>query len=448
MTTHYDTLVIGTGTAGYTAAYRLAAAGQRVAVADRQAYGGTCALRGCQPKKYLVAAAEALERAEALVDRGIAAAPRLVWADLQRAKRQFTDPVPDETRAGFEAAGIATLDGNAAFVAEDTLQVAENRFTADHFLIATGAVPRALTIPGAELLLTSDRFLELPRLPERILFVGGGYISFEFAHVAARAGAAVTILHRNDRPLAPFDIDMVAALLTATAAAGIRVVLNAADIHIQAEGGGRRVAWIGDAGSESCVVDAAFHGAGRLAAVDGLNPQTGGIAVSTGGVIVKNTLQSVSNPRVYAVGDAADTPYELAPVADREAEVAARNILHADGVTLAGAVVPSVVFTLPPLAAVGLTEAAACAQGAAMDVRQGSAAHWPSSRRIGQQHASYKVLLDPDSGSILGAHLLGHAAGEMINIFALAMQQQITAAQLKAMLWAYPTHVSDIKYML
>lgn len=448
MSTHFDTLIIGTGTAGYTAAYLLAEAGQRVAVVDRQPYGGTCAMRGCQPKKYLVAAAEALERADALVGRGIDAAPGMDWAALQRSKHRFTDPIPEDTRKGFAEAGIATLRGEAVFVARDTVRVGEDHYTAEHFIIATGATPRTLTFPGAELLLTSDDFLELPHMPARLIFVGGGYISFEFAHVAVRAGAAVTILHRNRSPLNQFDRGMVQALLAASEDAGIRVVLEAQRIQVEGSGDGRQVSWETPSGEETVLVDAVFHGAGRQADIAGLGLEAGGISFADGGIAVAQTLQSVSNPRVYAVGDAADTAYRLAPVADREAEVAAGNILSGKATPLDTSVVPSVVFTSPPLASVGLTEAAAQQAGVDVDVNQGDAARWPSSRRIGQRRAAYKVLLDSKSKTIRGAHLLGHNAGEMINIFALAMQQQLSAAQLKQILWAYPTSISDIKYML
>ena len=190
------------------------------------------------------------------------------------------------------------------------------------------------------------------------------------------------------------------------------------------------------------------HGAGRVADITSLQLDRGNVQYTQKGSRVNDYMQSVSNPSVYAVGDAADTPFKLAPVTDLQAEVAAQNIIDGNRISADYTAIPSVVFSLPPLAGVGLTEKQAQERGIRIKVNSGDASGWASSRRIGQKHGAYKVLLDPEGKRILGAHLLGHNAGEMINIFAMAIKFHLTTDDLKSVLWAYPTHISDIKYMI
>lgn len=449
MTTHhYDVVVIGTGTAGYTVAYACREAGRSVAIVDRRAYGGTCAMRGCQPKKYFVAAAEAVERTRSMTGIGIQGPAAIDWPALVRSKRAFTDRVPEGTREGFRKAGIDTYDGTARFEGPDTVVTdAGDRLRGGALVIATGAEPAPLGIPGEAHVVSSDDFMELERLPEEIVFVGGGYISMEFAHVAARAGARVTVLHRGERVLERFDGDLVARLAEASAAAGIRIHTGAPVASVERRGE-RFVVRAGEDGAVEATADLVVHGAGRLPVLDPLAPAAGGVAATPRGVTVNRHLQSVSNPRVYAVGDAADTPWRLATTADMQAEVAAAHILGDAGAAADHEAVPSVVFTLPPLAAVGMGEAEARDSGRPVRVNSGDPTRWPSSRRIGQQHAGYKVIIDRDTDRILGAHLLGHNADEAINVFALAIKAGLTTADLKRVLWAYPTHVSDLKYTI
>ncbi len=446
--TVYDAVVIGTGTAGYTLAYACSRAGKSVAVVDRQAYGGTCAMRGCQPKKYLTSAAAAVERVRAMAGIGVAGTAAIDWPALIRSQQAFTDPVPERTRTGFREAGIATYDGLARFAAPDTIVTDRgDRLRADHIVIATGAVPAPLKIPGEKHVLDSSAFLSLAHLPQHIAFIGGGYISMEFAHVAARAGARVTVLHSGSRILQPFDPDLVRQLETASEAAGIRILTKAPVQAVTAVNGAFTVN-AGKDGKIEETADLVIHGAGRIPDIEPLDCAAGQVETTTRGVTVGAFMQSVSNPRVYAVGDAAGTPLRLAPTADMQAETAAAHILGAQPAPVDYTNVPSVVFTLPPLAAVGLSEAQANTDGYRVRVNTGDPTHWPSSRRIGQRHAGYKVIVDEDTKKILGAHLLGHNADEAINIFALAMKAGLTTMDLKRVLWAYPTHVSDIKYTL
>lgn len=448
MDRHYDLVVIGTGTAS-GAASRCREAGWRVAVVDSRPVGGTCALRGCRPKKLLVSAAEAVHTPLDMAGRGVEPGGLAIdWPSLMRVKRGETDPLPDAFSEGYARAGIDVVRGRARFVGPTTLAVNGDRLTARHVLIATGARPVPLGVPGEEHLATSDRFLELDHLPRRLVFVGGGYISFEFAHLAARAGARVTIFHRGPRPLEGFDPDLVGLLVARTRALGVRVEVSAEVAGFERTGTGVVVVARSDGREQRVETDLAVHGAGRVPDLDDLDLDAAGIKRERRGVSVNPYLQSVSNPAVYAAGDAAASGPPLTPKAGHDADVVARNLLGGNHRTPDYEGIASAVFTVPPLAAVGLTEAAARAQGRRMRVRWEDTSSWFSARRVGETASGYKTLVDEETERILGAHLLGPHAAEVINIFAVAIRAGLRAPDLKQVLFAYPTGASDIPFML
>src|SRR5260370_14378460 len=223
----FDLVAIGTGTAASAVASRCRSAGRQVAIVDSRPFGGTCALRGCDPKKVLVGAAEVIDWGRRMEGKGIEAQQlRIDWQKLMRFKRAFTELVPKLRGEGFAKASIAAFHGRARFVGPSTVQVGEDVLEGRYVVIATGQRPADLKIPGEEHLTTSDQFLELDELPKRILFIGGGYIAFEFAHVAARAGSEVAIVHRGARRLPRFDAYLVDALVERTRELGVDVQLG------------------------------------------------------------------------------------------------------------------------------------------------------------------------------------------------------------------------------
>lgn len=440
MTKRYDLVVLGTGSAASTVASRCRAAGWRVAMIDSRPFGGTCALRGCDPKKVLIAAAEAVDWNRRLEGWGIGGdQPRIDWRELIRFKRSFTEPVPKQREASFARAGIVAFHGRARFVGPTTV----------HVVIATGATPARIGIPGEGYLVTSDQFLELDELPRRIAFVGGGYISFEFAHVAARASAQVTILHRDPRPLVGFDPDLVDRLVQKSLAVGIDVQLNTEVVGIEQAATGFTVHTSRSGARQALTADLVVHGAGRVPEIDDLDLPVAGVDRGPRGIKVNEFLQSVSNPAVYAAGDAAQSGGPpLTPVAGYEGKIVAANLLQGNHLKPDYSGIPTVVFTIPPMASVGLHEQAARAQNLRFRVNHQDTSGWYSSRRVGEDHSGFKVLIDEDSGRILGAHVLGPHAEEIINLFALAIRRGLSATDLKETVFAYPTHASDIQYML
>lgn len=449
MAESYDLIVIGTGAAGSGPATRCRAAGWRVAVVDDEPYGGTCALRGCDPKKVLVGAGDLVDWHRRMTDAGIAGDARIDWPALMRFKRTFTDPVPASREAGFQKAGIVTCHGAARFTAEDRLVVGDRELKAAHFVIASGAEPRRLDIPGEEHVRTSTDFLELDELPRRIVLIGAGYIGFEFAHIARRAGADVVVLGR-ERALAQFDQDLVQRLVAHTRALGVDVRLKAPVTAVEARGGGYRVHVQGADGDEAVEADLVVHGAGRVPKTRALDLGTAHVKTDErGAVAVNEYLQSVSNPRVYAAGDAALPPgsLPLTPVAAHEGLIVASNLLHGNRKTPDYRGIPSVVFAVPPLARVGLTEAEARNRQLAVRVKSEETGTWYSNRRVRETTGMFKTIVEEGTDRVLGAHLLGPHAEEVINLFALAIRHGLGAAALSHMIYAYPTSASDVAYM-
>jgi glutathione reductase (NADPH) len=374
---------------------------------------------------------------------------RIDWAELMRFKWSFTDPIPKAREDNFVQAGIAVFHGRARFVGRNAVQVGEDVLEGRHVVIATGAQPARLNIPGEEHLTTSDQFLEFDELPRRIVFIGGGYISFEFAHLAAHAGAQVTILHRGKRPLELFDPDLVDHLVSKTRRLGIDLQLETQAEAIGNISGGFAVHASAAGRKRTFEADKVVHGAGRVPEIDDLNLNLAGVEFEKRGVKVNEFLQSVSNPAVYAAGDAASTEgFPLTPVAAYEGRVVADNLLQGNHRKPTYVAVPSVVFTVPPLASTGLLERDARDRGLMFQTNYQNTSKWYSSRRVGEDCSGSKVLIEKGTGVILGAHLLGPQAEEMINLFALAIRSRLPAAELKEMVFAYPTHTSDVSYML
>ncbi|MFC1833509.1 dihydrolipoyl dehydrogenase family protein [Thermodesulfobacteriota bacterium] len=447
MNSSYDLLVIGAGSGGYAPAMECAKEGRRVALVESGYFGGTCPVTGCNPKKVLVQAAEAVERTRMISNAALSGAVHIDWPRLIAFKRSFTDPIPKAREQSFKNAGVDTIHGRARFTGRNSVRVDDTEIQAEHIVISTGSKPRELRMDGANLVTTSDQFMETTSLPGRVTFMGAGYISMEFAHVAAVAGARVTVIGRGPRPLAGFDADLVDLLANGLRAAGITILDNTEVESITREADTLVVHCRADK-SLDVETDMVVHGAGRVPNLDGLDLKRGSVEYGPKGVVVNEYLQSVTNPAVYACGDCADSGLPLSPVAEMESVIVAHNLKNGNTLTADYTATPYVVFTNPPLAGVGMTTETVKASGRAFDEKFEDTSESVSSRRIGNRIAGYKVLTERDTGLILGAHIIGPHAEEVINVFALAMRYGLKAGQLKRSIWAFPTSCSAVEEMV
>lgn len=412
-----------------------------MAVVDRLPFGGTCSLRGCVPKKVLFSGAEAVAHARMLAGKGVSGSCSLDWPALMAFKRTYTEPTPERMESWMHDLGIETLHGTATFISADGLTIDGEGATAAAIVIATGAKPAPLGIPGEEHITTSTGFLELEEMPQRVVFIGGGYVSFELAAIARHAGAEATILHRSSEVLGGFDRSLVQKLVARYRSLGIEVLTDSPVRRVRRS----RKSFAVEAPQQRIEADLVVHGAGRVPDLAALNPEAGGVAVGPGGVRVDRHLCSISNPRVWALGDAAEAGMPLTPVAGAQGEVVAASILGGR-VEYCDADTPSVVFSDPPLTRVGL-EAEAAVPGSGLERRDFDMGSWLSQTRVGNDTAGAVLVVDVATDTIRGAHILGVGAEELVNLFTLAIKFGLTLAELRTVTWTYPTFAYEINYL-
>ncbi|MBK4733007.1 dihydrolipoyl dehydrogenase family protein [Noviherbaspirillum pedocola] len=448
MAKQYDLVVIGAGTAAMVAAMRVRAAGWQVAVIDFRPLGGTCALRGCDPKKMLIAGASAIDHVQRMRGNGVVGDAHIDWEKLMAFKRSFTDPVPEKNAQRYTDKGIDTYHGRARLTGRNSLEVDGEALDSKYILLASGAEPVKLNIPGEEYLIDNEGFLALESLPRRIVLVGGGYIAAEFSHIAARAGANVTILQRGDRMLKGFDADLVAWLMEKFQALGIDVRTKTSVEAVEKIGANYRVHASTNGRKVTIDADLVVHAGGRSPDLESLNLVAAGVTTKNGKLELNDYLQSISNPAIYAAGDVAQKGPPLTPVSSHDAKVVAENLLKGNHQRPDYRGVPSVAFTIPPIARVGLLEQEARAQGLKFRIQSEKASTWFTARQSAEPVYGFKVLVEETTERVLGAHLVGPNADEVINLFALAIRHELTAQNLKSTIFAYPTGASDIGYML
>lgn len=441
----YDTIIIGTGTAGLTAAGILANNGKKVAIVDNRPYGGTCALSGCQAKKYFVNNTHTVAETRALIGKGYTTSAVTNWSQLQEFKSEFTSNVTKNTNQSLKNKGIDRYIGSAVFKNAKSLSVGVGSkiITANSFIIATGASAVPLNIKGSVMPHDSDDFLELKDVPKSIVFIGGGYISLEFAFIAAISGSHVTVLQQIDSFITAFPQSLVQPVIESAKEQGIHMITGVDVSSIKEVTGGYRVSTLNHGDFDADYVMAAI---GRVPKIYELNLDAIGVKYDRKGIITDEYMQS-SVEGIYAAGDCVSSKM-LAPVADMEAIAAASNIINNKSKLVDYNSIPSVVFTYPQMASVGITLDEALAQERKVTVKRGSGRGWMNYRRLKSKHIYYETITDVESGKLLGAHIVSPHAGDIINLFALAIKNGLLSSSLKDLPWAYPTYTSDIKYMV
>ncbi|CAM4091087.1 dihydrolipoyl dehydrogenase family protein [Gillisia hiemivivida] len=446
----YDVFVIGTGTAGKKVATACVKEGWKVAIADSREFGGTCSNRGCDPKKVLLGLTEIIDRAHKMKGFGITKMPEFSWEDLMAFKETFVDAVPAATEKDFEKLGVTMFHQSPKFLDKNTLSVEGKTIIAKKIVIATGQRPMELKIPGREHAIVSDDFLNLKHLPENMIFVGAGYIGMEFAHMAARLGVKVTMMDIASRPLTNFDEDMVGYLVTASEKLGIKFIFNAEVSEIEKLRKNYRVTAKQDGKEISEKAELVINTAGRVPSIEELDLEKGKVSFSKKGVSVNKYLQNPTNENVFACGDVSDSEgLPLTPLSSQEALIVIANLLNPNKPEEVNfPPQPSIVFTLPNIASVGLSEKEAKEKGYNYRLEHKLVPTWFNAKRVNTEEYAYKTLVDKKTDLVLGAHLIGPEASEIINMFVMAMCGKLTCKELKTMIYAYPTWGNDIKGMV
>lgn len=424
--TTVDLIIIGAGPGGYEVAAAEAARGRKVVLVERDLPGGTCLNRGCIPTKCLCAAAGTVLVVADAAEFGVDVAGFTpVYARAAERMRAIVDGLRQDVRGVLR--GVQLVEGEARFNADGNVAVRladgiDEVFCAPTVLIATGSKPTLLPIPGAELAMTSDDFLQLDTLPENVVVIGGGVIGLEFASIMSAYGVEVTVVEFCKEVLPPFDADIAKRLRSYLSRRGIKFVMGAAVTGIAAsDGDGYTVTYRGKKGDETVETRAVLMAVGRRAVLpEGL--VEAGIEVSPRGFIVTDSRMQTTRPGVYAVGDC-NGRMMLAHAATAQAEVALGADINLD-------VVPAAVFTTPEAAMVGMTEAQAkeagmdCAVGKAMFAGNGKA------RAQGEPDGFVKVIIDRATGRLLGCHILGPHAADLIAEPALAIANGLVAGDI------------------
>jgi glutathione reductase (NADPH) len=436
----FDLFVIGGGSGGVRCARIAASHGARVAIAEEQHWGGTCVNVGCVPKKMLVQAAEYGAWARDAAGFGWSGmAPSHDWQALIAAKDHEIARLNGVYVKLLEGSGVTRFDARATFIDPHRLQVGERTISAARIVVATGGTPIWPDIPGAERGIVSDNAFFLPALPRRVVLVGGGYIGVEFAGIFAGLGAEVDLLYRQDLPLRGFDDEFRVAVADALVAQGIRLHPSVLLDRVEGIGGSKQL-HLSD--GRHFDADSVFFAVGRAPNTAGLGLERADIVPAPNGAIPVDDNYATSQPHIFAIGDVSNR-LNLTPVAIAEGHTLADRLFNASYPrTWSFAPVPTAVFSVPPLATCGLTEAQAAALGPA-DIYVASFTpmrHVMSGR---QRKTLIKLIVDQASQRVIGAHMLGDDAAEMMQAIGVAMTAGATKQDFDRTIGIHPTSAEE-----
>ena len=441
----YDLFVIGAGSGGVRASRIAASLGARVAVAESHRAGGTCVIRGCVPKKLLVYAAHFHEDFEDARGYGwTVPEPTFSWPALIEAKNREIARLEGIYEKLLASAGVTLMHGRATLADAHTVELNGKRITAKYLLIATGGWPVKPDIPGAELGITSNEAFELKELPRRVLMVGGGYIAVEFAGIFKGLGAEVTLSYRGEEILRGFDDDVRKHLRTEMEAKGIKVLREHQLAAIEREGGALRVR--AGNGAPDLTVDAVMFATGRTPNTANLGLPQAGVTLDAGGTVVVDQYSRTSVDNIYAVGDLTNR-VQLTPVAIREGQAVAQTLFGARPVSVTHNNIPSAVFSQPPVGTVGDTESQAIAKYGKVEVYQST--FRPMKHTLsGRSEKTYmKLLVDAASQKVVGAHMVGPDAPEIIQGIGIAVVAGLTKQQFDETVGIHPTAAEEFVTM-
>lgn len=445
---HYNVFVIGSGIAGQTAAKICNENKLSVAIADNREYGGTCANRGCDPKRLLLQFSQLVYKSQNLKKHGVQKLPKLDWKKIQKFRKSLADPIPPNTEEQLKALDISLYHQSPKFISNTEIEVEGKRVSADYVVIATGNIPRKLDIDGEEYLKVSEDVLALKKIPKSITFIGSGYIAMEFACMLATLGSKVTILERDSTALSGFDQYLVKKLVAKLEKLGVEFAFNVDVISVKKLKKNLKVAYQHEGKEKSRKSKKVINAIGRVPSIEDLNIENAGIDADDKGIVVNEYMQSKSQSNVYACGDVSNKSPALTPLSGLQGYIVGNNIVKENSKKLDVPCIPSTVFTTPNLSSVGYGEEEAKERYKNVKVYQGTAEAWYNAKKENEDTYAYTILVNERTDEIVGAHILSPEANEAINVFATAIYNKMTVKDFKRMIFTYPSYSIDLKKMM
>ena len=441
----YDLYVIGAGSGGVRCARFSAGYGAKVAVAEGRYLGGTCVNVGCVPKKFMVYAANFSDEFELAKSYGwTTGAPSFDWSTLIENKDRQISRLNGIYRNLLLNSGVTLHDGLATIIDPHTVEVNGQKHTAERILIATGGWPQVPDIPGKEHITTSNEVFHLAQKPQRVLIVGGGYIAVEFASIFNGCGTQTRLVYRGDRFLRGFDESIREQMQAELEKKGIELSFNTEVTRIEKRGNSYLVSLNS---GEQCEVDCVFYATGRRPMLDGLGLENVGITLDKRGFIPVNDAFETNAPSILAIGDVLGR-VQLTPVALAEGMAVARKLFKPEQYRPVDyELIPTAVFTLPNIGTVGLSEQQALAQGHTVDVYESKFRALKLTLTGEQEQTLMKLVVDHETQQVLGCHMIGSDAGEIIQGLAVALKAGATKQTFDETIGIHPTAAEEFVTM-
>jgi glutathione reductase (NADPH) len=443
---HFDIIAMGGGSGGLAVAQRAAEYGARAAVIEQGRLGGTCVNAGCVPKKVLWNAAHIVEGARDAAGYGISLPEAKVdWEDMRNRRDAYIVRLNGVYARNLEKRGVVHISGRATFQDAHTVVVGSNRYTADHIVVATGGQPLRPALPGQQLGLTSDEFFAMNSRPNRVAVIGSGYIAVEIAGVLNAFGSKVELVARGDTVLREFDTLVQSALMREMRSAGIEFHLNTLTASLAQDAGGIHLTSAD--GSRLGGFDAVIWALGRQPSTADLQLERAGLRTDAQGFLRTDAYQQTTVASIYAIGDvtgrSALTPVAIAAgrrLADRLFNGQIDRHLDYSGI-------PTVVFSHPPVGTVGLTEAQARADHAHVEIKTTAFVPMYYALTERRQRCEMKLVLAGAEQRVVGCHIVGDGADEMLQGFAVAMRMGATLKDFQNTVAIHPTNAEELVTM-
>lgn len=441
MSFDYDLVVIGAGSGGVRAARMAATYGAKVAVIEEFRVGGTCVIRGCVPKKLYVYASRFKDQFDVAESFGWQVDASFDWPTLVAAKEKEITRLEHAYTSNLEKPGAEIIRDRAVVTGPNSVRLASDgrELTAKYLLVATGARPFIPDIPGAELGISSNEAFDLPAMPHSILIEGGGYIAVEFATIFAGLGVDTTIIYRGDCVLRGFDDDMRRGLEAGLTERGIRLIYQTT-IAALSKPGEDVLATFSD--GVTAPFGAVMFATGRQPNVEGLGLETAGVRLNDFGAIAVDKYSQTSVPSIYAVGDVTGRA-QLTPVAIREGWYFAETVFNDNPQAVDHSLIPTAVFSEPEIGVVGLTEDEAATHGD-IDVYVARFRPMQNTLSTRTERMVLKLITEKDGGRVLGVHILGPGAAEMIQLVAIAVGMGASKADFDRTIALHPSAAEEL----